>query len=147
MINIVLKGVDEFLGSSVEKAFTPEIAKILNVSQDEVVLTCLHSMIYHNGVDQTSYHMIVTFEMDRKYEQFQQKLIDYVFSVSKNFSVHCHINFSYLSTETFSCIDSDYPLFVTESNEIVVEEDESEEEIYLGDMFVDFEEKIKKTSK
>ena len=68
MINIVLKGVDEFLGADVEKVLLPKVAKVLQVSMDEVLLTCMHSMIYHGGLDQTSFHMIVTFEMEEKYQ-------------------------------------------------------------------------------
>ena len=45
MINIVLKGVDEFLGADVEKVLLPKVAKVLQVSMDEVLLTCMHSMI------------------------------------------------------------------------------------------------------
>lgn len=147
MINVVLKGVDEFLGSSVAKVISPEIANILNVSQDDVIVTCLHSIIYHNGIDQTSYNMLLTFELEEQYRSLEQKLVDYIFSVSRNFSVHCHINFSYLSRKTYSYIDNNYPLFVTESNEVVIEENDSEDEIYLGDMFVDFEDKIEKSNK
>ena len=69
MINIVLKGVDEFLGSHVEEVFSPQVAKILNVNQDEILLICLHSTIYHKGVDQTSYHMIVNFELEENMDE------------------------------------------------------------------------------
>ena len=145
MINIVLKGVDEFLGADVEKVLLPQVSKVLNIPLNEIIVTCLHSMIYHDGVDQTSFHMVVTFEMERKFQEFEKKLIKCVLDNTKNFSVHAHVNFLYLS-ETYSRIDEDYPLFVTSSNEVVIEDeiDETEEEIYTGDVFADFEKQLKK---
>lgn len=146
MINIVLKGVDEFLGSHVEEVFSPQVAKILNVNQDEILLICLHSTIYHKGVDQTSYHMIVNFELEEKYREYEEQLVNYVLTASKNFAVHCHVSFCYCDNKVYSRIDNDYPLYVTEQNEVLVEETESQtnEEVYLGDMFADFEEQLKK---
>lgn len=146
MINIVLKGVDEFLGADVEKVLLPKAAKVLQVSMDEVLLTCMHSMIYHGGLDQTSFHMIVTFEMEEKYRKFEKELIKCVFEVSKNFSVHSHVNFLYL-TPTSSNIDKEYPLYVTESNRVIIEDDENEEEVYTGNMFSNFEEQLKELDK
>ena len=146
MINIVLKGVDEFLGADVEKVLLPKVAKVLQVSMDEVLLTCMHSMIYHGGLDQTSFHMIVTFEMEEKYRKFEKELIKCVFEVSKNFSVHSHVNFLYL-TPTSSYIDEEYPLYVTESNRVIIEDDENEEEVYTGNMFSNFEEQLKEIEK
>lgn len=146
MINIVLKGVDEFLGADVEKVLLPKVAKVLQVSMDEVLLTCMHSMIYHGGLDQTSFHMIVTFEMEEKYRKFEKELIKCVFEVSKNFSVHSHVNFLYL-TPTSSNIDEEYPLYVTESNRVIIEDDENEEEVYTGNMFSNFEEQLKELDK
>ena len=148
MINIVLKGVDEFLGSHVDEVISPQVAKILNVSSDEVVVTCLHSIIYHNGIDQTSYHMIVNVELEEKYRSQEEKLAEYILSVSKNFAVHCQVSFSYCENKVYSRVDEDYPLFVTNSNEVVVEENQDEpQEVYLGDMFANFEEQLKNSKK
>ena len=148
MINIVLKGVDEFLGSHVDEVVSPQVAKILNVSNDEVVVTCLHSIIYHNGVDQTSYHMIVNVELEEKYRSLEEKLAEYILSVSKNFAVHCQVSFSYCENKVYSRIDEEYPLFVTNSNEVIIEDNEEEtQEVYLGDMFANFEEQLKNSKK
>ena len=138
MINVILKGVDEFLGSHVESLLTPRIASICKVSNDEVVFTCLHSIIYHGGVDQTSYHMIVTFELEDKYSPFEKELANFVLEASKSFAVHCHINFNYLSKPYYQRIEKDYPLYVTMENEVAIEEDEESEEVYTGDIFANF---------
>ena len=75
MIHILLRGVDEFLGKHVETLITPQISKICHVENDEVLLTCLQSMIYHGGVDQTSYHMIVNFELEEKYREYEEQVV------------------------------------------------------------------------
>lgn len=145
MVNIILKGVDEFLGSHIEKTILPNIAKILKIDESEIMVICLHSIIYHNGVDQTSYHMLVEFELDNQYEQYEESLADYILLESKNFAVHCHINFKYCEYKTYSRIDKDYPLYVTEANEVVIEDSEEvNEDIYLEDVFADFDKQLKK---
>lgn len=139
MINILLKGVDEFLGSEVEKTIVPKVAKLLKINEDEIFVTCLHSMIYHQGVDQTSFHMIVTFEMTNEYQKYELELVKLILELSKNFSVHAHVNFTYFSKGFYSRIDNNYPLFVTENNQVNIEnESDEDDDIYLGDIFADF---------
>ena len=122
MINVILKGVDEFLGSHVESLLTPKIASICKVDNDDVVFTCVHSIIYHGGVDQTSYHMIITFELEDKFSSYEKELANFVLEASKNFAVHCHVSFSYLSKPYYQRIEKDYPLYVTMENEVAIEE-------------------------
>ena len=138
MINVILKGVDEFLGSHVESVLTPKIAAICKVRNEAVVFTCLHSIIYHGGVDQTSYHMIVTFELEEKYLPFEKELANFVLEASKSFAVHCHISFTYLNKPYYQRIEKDYPLYVTMENEVSIEENDENEEIYTGDIFANF---------
>lgn len=142
MIDILLKGVDEFLGAQVETQLTPAIAGICHVGNDEVMVTCLHSMIYHGGVDQTSFHMIIQVEAEERFRQFEKELAEYLLKASKEFSVHCRLNFRYTDGGAYQRIDPDYPPFVTKSNSVEIASDESseEDEIYTGDIFENFEE-------
>ena len=134
MINILLKGVDEFLGSHIEKALSPSLAKIYGITTDEIVFTCLHSIIYHEGIDQTSYHMIITVEANTKYKDKEVEAADYLLKVSKAFAVHAHVYFTYLNGNEYKRIDKDYPLFVTSKEEESLEEN-LDEEIYDGNIF------------
>ena len=149
MIHILLRGVDEFLGKHVETLITPQISKICHVENDEVLLTCLQSMIYHGGVDQTSYHMIVLVELDEKYRVYEKEIAEYLLKASKQFSVHAHVQFTYLNGGLYERIDNTYPLFVTQSNSVDVgvdDDDDDDDDIYTGNIFADFEEKLKKNN-
>ena len=155
MVNVVLKGVDEFLGGEIEETISSKIAEILHINIDEVIFTCFNSMIFHKGVDQTSYHMIVTFELNSKFRNYEKQLADFMLSAGKNYAVHCLVNFYYFEKEAYSRIDENYPLFIDKSNEVVVNENSydeeyedddenySEEEVYTGDVFLDFENQLK----
>ena len=50
-------------------------------------------------------------------------------------------------TPTTSNIDEDYPLYVTENNRVMIEDDENDEEVYTGNMFSNFEEQLKELDK
>jgi hypothetical protein len=57
---------------------------------------------------------------------------------SKSFAVHCHISFTYLNKPYYQRIEKDYPLYVTMENEVSIEENDENEEIYTGDIFANF---------
>ncbi len=153
MINVVLKGVDEFLGAHVETILSPSIAKLYEVSNDEVIFTCYHSIIYHGGMDQTSYHMMITIEANKKFKNKEEEVAAYILKASKAFSVHAHLNFAYFDNEEYNRIEKDYPLFVTKSNEEEINEKEEEEfvddeeEIYTGNMFENFDQMLEKSNR
>lgn len=144
MINVFLIGVDEFLGAHVEAVILPSIAKIYHVSNDEVFFSCMHSMIFHGGIDQTSYHMIIQIEASEEFRSYEKELAKYLLEASKAFSVHAHIRFNYYNGNEYSRIEKDYPLFVNkEEEDEPVDEEYEEEDIYLGNMFENFEEQLK----
>lgn len=147
MIQILLKGVDEFLGAHIEKELTPNIAKICDVKNDDIYFISLHSIIYHQGVDQTSFHMIMQIELEEKYRKNENELVEYLLNASKKFAVHCHIQINYSNGNVYERIDKSYPLFVTSSNQVEIEDDNEddneEDEIYTGNIFEDFEARLK----
>ncbi len=146
MIQVLIKGVDEYLGVHVEEVLLPGLMKITKAEETEIIFTCLHSIIYHNGVDQTSLHMVIDLDLDPKYISLEKQIADYLLEESSKFSIHAHIQFNYVNGKSYHRIDESYPYYVTDKNSIEIEDDEDEEveqEIFTGNIFENFEEKIK----
>lgn len=150
MINVILYGVDEFLAKHIEERFSPEIARICEVNTNQVILTCVHSMIYHGGVDQTSFHMQILVELNEEFREFEEDLAYFILKASKEFSVHAHLDFKYVEDEGYERIDENYPLYISKSNEVSLHvdddfddyDDEDNEDEEVDDIFASFKKEI-----
>jgi phosphoribosylamine-glycine ligase len=90
-------------------------------------------------VDQHAWHSIIHITLSLSLKPLQTQIIDLIESHLKAHTIHMHFRFSYTKDEDLVTIaQSDYPDFVTESNTVdVIPPDESEAEIYHGNIFAD----------
>ncbi len=129
MVKIYMYGADEFLGRDISSMMSGRLAKIYQIKEEEILFIAVNSIIYHQGVDQTSYHLFFHVEAPSAFKKHEQEMKNYLLSASEDFSVHSHVEFHYEDNEVYSRIDEEYPLFVTEKNSVVVEAaDEDDEE-------------------
>ena len=142
MIIVTLKGADVYLSGEYERVVIPSLAKVYGVSEDDIIIHAQDGFLYHNGVEQTSYNLIVKVECDSKYASKEVECVDKIFAISKNFSIHTHVYFSYFDEKhMYSSLNRDYPRYLTSSNMVNIEEDDDKDdiEIYDGNIFKDFE--------
>lgn len=145
MINIVLKGIDIYLAGDFEKKLIAPLAKVMKVHEREIVLSALESLVYHNGVEQTSMHLYIDVECDKKYAQYEKEVADLILGLSKQFAIHTHVLFKYYETiHLHEEIDHQYPLYLDEGNIANVEQTQEDIEngnidIFDGNIFKDYE--------
>lgn len=142
MINVVLKGIDIFLAKEFEEKLTSPLAKLMNVSEREIIVTGFDSMIFHNGVDQTSMHLCIDVECDKKYAHLEDKMATCILKLAKQFSIHTHLLFKYFeSHHLHEEIDHQYPLYLDDTNIANIETSQADEniEIFDGNVFKDYE--------
>lgn len=145
MFIITLKGSDVYLAGEIEKNLTPKISKLCRINENEIILHAVDGFIYHDGIEQTSYNLIVKIECSRELEKFENELVKLFFEVLKNYSVHTRIYFDYFTErKVYENINKDYPLFINSTNMVDVETDKFDEidenvEIYDGNIFKDYE--------
>ena len=73
MIIVTLKGADVFLSGEVERALFPLLAKVYNVDENELILHAQDGYLYHDGMDQTSFNLIVKVESDVSFESKEKE--------------------------------------------------------------------------
>lgn len=144
MINIILKGMDIYLAADFEKKLTEPLAKIMKVHEREIITSALESFVYHLGVDQTSMHLYIDVECDKKYEKFEDEAAKFILKLAKQFAIHSHVLFKYYEDiKLHEDIDHQYPLYLDEGNVANIQSEENTEEnnkdIYIGDAFKDYE--------
>ena len=144
MISIYVYGLDQFLVGDLSKEITKNLADAFEVSEDDINFVAPNDMIFHNGVEQTSWRVIVEVRLPDVFTKVQDKIRDILFHYVSQVAVHVEVTFSYyFSNEHFLKVNEKYPLYLTEDEseadeEIYTEEmqeGEGDDEIYTGEIF------------
>ncbi|MCR5505932.1 MAG: hypothetical protein K6F07_02960 [Bacilli bacterium] len=151
MITITFYGLDQFVVGRLSRELTPMIAKLYEVSEDDVNFIAPQVMVFHNGTEQTSWDILIEVHAPKKVSILQPQMAELLLHGIGEVAIHKTVQFFYYSQDDRKVlINPDYPRFITEEN-IVTTEDEYEEydeeeleegesgdQIYTGDIFKDF---------
>ena len=150
MVLISVYGLDPYCIGNYSKEHTEEIANLLECSKDEIHFVALEHYLFHDGVDQTSWNLLVNVKLDSKYRNLAKNLATYLLETVKLFGVHVTVKFEFTHDDDylFSSLNEDYPRYLTDKNMVKVEEEvdedvdiTDEEQVYTGNIFKDFSDK------
>lgn len=162
MITIKIYGIDPYLLRNISKDATKKIADLYEISEDEINFLAPECLYVHNGVEQNTWNILVEVHAPKKVEVLESDAFKIISQYLKDVAINIECVFYYFSSDNYhKFINTDYPRFMSESNTVEIdtsyeeydEEDENEEEhhheindedLYLGNAFEGFEEKIKK---
>lgn len=146
MITISIIGLDPYLVRQISKEMSAKIADIYETTVDNINFYAPECLFIHNGVEQNTWNVLVKVNAPLKVKVMERDAAKIIHEFVKDACVNMAIEFDYYSQDNrYEYIDKNHPRFMTEEN-TVIEEDESledGEEPYLGDIFENFEEKIK----
>ena len=148
MVFIKFSGLDMFLVGELTKEIHSKIAASYGLDVEDVIFQASDSFLFHKGVDQTSFNLFVEIVAPEDYVDSDEMVASILMESSKNYSVHVRILFSYYDpTHYYERVNKDYPEYITEMQEVEVDESEydeeleyDEEDLYTGNMFEDIEE-------
>ncbi len=144
MITVIMYGLDQFLVGDLSVRLGKDLAKIYEVDEDDINFIAPNDMIFHKGVEQTSWRVIVEVSAPKKLEVLQNQVKDVIVHHVSQIAIHIELLFKYyLSDHHELHINEQYPLYMEETPEVEVESDypedieegEGEDEIYTGDIF------------
>ena len=151
MITLYFYGLDQFVVGNLSRDMTHNLAELYEVSEDEVNFIAPNDMFFHKGVDQTSWNLLVKVYAPKKLFVLQDEAAQIIMQMVQGPTIHVAVEFYYYSTDNrYEKINKDYPRFITEDNEIEIEDEyldegytegEGEDEVYTGDIFEDFKKK------
>lgn len=153
MIAISVFGLDQFVVGKYSSEHTQNLAQAYECDEDEINFCAPESMIFHKGVEQTSWNSLIVISAEEKYRPFEEKVANYILSTLKDFCIHIEIRFEYYrDNSAYKLINDDYPLYLTEKNIVSVDdeyndedvEEIGEEEVYTGNVFEGMDEKLEK---
>ena len=148
MIYIKVVGLDQYIVGRISKDYTDKIANLYEVNESEVNFISPSCMIFHKGVEQTSWHVLVNVLAPKKVSVLQDQASEVIKAAFKNVTINLDIIFSYYSEDDYENSRNDeYPRYIAENNlvddEFEYEDIDDEEEIFDGDIFASVSDKLK----
>ena len=144
MITITIYGLDQFVVGNLSRELTPLIAKLYEVEEDEVNFIAPNAMMFHKGVEQTSWNILINVRAPKKVSVLQDHMAELMLHGIGDVAIHVAVEFDYYSQDDrYTKINPDYPRFISDDNLVDldneypedIEEGEDEDQIYTGDIF------------
>ncbi|NLB49043.1 MAG: hypothetical protein GX813_04330 [Erysipelotrichia bacterium] len=120
------------------------MAKLYGVKNDAINFVAPENMVFHLGVEQTSWNIIVHVYAPKKVSARQEQVAKLIFKEIGEIAINKTVEFYYYSQgDRYVELNDDYPRFISEANLVKCEsaqyegksEGENDDEIFTGDIF------------
>ncbi len=147
MITIVIYGLDQFVVGRLSREMTPNLAKLYELSEDEILFIAPNDMVFHKGVEQTSWNIIIHVHAPKRASILQDQVAKLVLESIGDVAINKILEFYYYAEDNrYSKLNDSYPRFIAADNLVDIanedyedmEEGEEDDEIFTGDIFQDF---------
>lgn len=167
MITIKVYGLDQFVVGRYSREVTSQLAKLYEVDENEVNFIAPENMVFHNGVEQTSWNTIIEVHAPKRANLVQEEVANFLSVSLGDYAINVIIEFYYYDESNhYVRLNKKYPRYITEENVVNTDqeydeyedecddeececghhhhhhyEEPSEDELYTGDIFKDFNKK------
>ena len=147
MITIIVYGLDQFVVGRLSREMTPNLAKLYELSEDEIIFVAPENMVFHKGVEQTSWNIIIHVHAPKKATLLQDQVAHLILESIGDVAINKILEFYYYSEDNrYSKLNENYPRFIAADNLVDIadedyedkEEGEGDDEIFTGDIFQNF---------
>ncbi len=147
MITVTIYGLDQFVVGRLSREMTPNLAKLYELSEDEILFVAPENMVFHKGVEQTSWNVIIHVNAPKKVSVLQDQVAKLILESIGDVAINKVVEFYYYSEDNrYSKLNESYPRFIDSDNLVDIaeedyedmEEGEGEDEIFTGDIFQNF---------
>ena len=114
MITIQILGLDPFVVGHYSKDHTANLAQLFEVEEDQLSFFSPDGMMFHNGVEQTSWDTLVIVRAPKECHALEDAVVDYIFKTLTQFSINVTVEFDYFERHHHhEKIHPDYPRFIS----------------------------------
>ena len=147
MITVFIYGLDQFVVGRLSREMTPNLAKLYELSEDEIIFVAPENMVFHKGVEQTSWNIIIHVHAPKKVSVLQDQVAKLILETIGDVAINKILEFYYYSEDNrYTKLNESYPRFIATDNLVDIEEEdyenmeegEGEDDIFTGDIFKDF---------
>jgi hypothetical protein len=137
-MHIEIFGLDKYVVATLSEQLHLPLIKLTKANENELLFSVFESMIFHRGVDQNAWHTVIRIFLLEPDMKFQDQIKVLFIDALKDQTIHLHFEFyPQLKQNIHHVIKNDYPLFVSESNTVKIEEELEPlaQEIFQGNVF------------
>jgi hypothetical protein len=147
MITVFIYGLDQFVVGRLSREMTPNLAKLYELSEDEIIFVAPENMVFHKGVEQTSWNIIIHVHAPKKVSVLQDQVAKLILETIGDVAINKILEFYYYSEDNrYTKLNESYPRFIAADNLVDIEEQDyenmeegdGEDDIFTGDIFKDF---------
>ena len=147
MITVTIYGLDQFVVGRLSREMTPNLAKLYELSEDEIIFVAPENMVFHKGVEQTSWNIIIHVHAPKRATLVEEQVAKFILETIGDVAINKVIEFYYYSEDNrYTKLNEAYPRFIAADNLVDIEEEnyedmeegEGEDNIFTGDIFKDF---------
>ncbi|MBE6141846.1 MAG: DUF1904 family protein [Erysipelotrichaceae bacterium] len=148
MITLTIYGLDQYIVGRLSREMTHNLADLYEVSEDDINFIAPNNMVFHNGVEQTSWNALIRVHLPKKVMVLQDDAAKLIMDMIQGPTINVAVEFYYYSEDNrYEKINEDYPRFITDDNLVDVDEDYEEtqyiegdgkDEVFTGDIFKNF---------
>lgn len=147
MISLTVYGLDQFVVGKLSREMTSALADLYECDREEILFIAPENMVFHNGVEQTSWNALVKVDAPKKVSVLQEDAARLIMNMVKGPTIHVQVVFNYFSQDNFyENLNDDYPRYIENENLVNFDEDydenieegEGDDQIFTGDIFKDF---------
>ena len=147
MITVTIYGLDQFVVGRLSREMTPNLAKLYELSEDEIIFVAPENMVFHKGVEQTSWNIIIHVHAPKRAALVEEQVAKFILETIGDVAINKVIEFYYYSEDNrYTKLNEAYPRFIAAENLVDIEEEnyedmeegEGEDNIFTGDIFKDF---------
>lgn len=169
MVTVFVLGLDQYVVGHYSKEHSGNLANLMEIDPEELNFFAPYAVIFHNGIEQTSWHTEVIVRAPKRLKVLEEKVAKYLLNTLNEVSIHVEVSFEYFEEEKRYCVHKDpYPRYIEEEELVDVEgdagddQDEDDEEpnpadhaeldinnpneLYLGDVFSSHKEEMEHLS-
>lgn len=154
MITVSILGLDQYVVGHYSGEVSQRLAKLYETSNDDIMFYAPDSFLFHDGVEQTSWNVLVRVSAPLKFKRLQDVVAKFIIGTLESVAIHIAVEFTYFKDEDhYEKINREYPRFITDENLVYADktieemEDEEEPEIYEGNVFADLDKKLSEAGK
>lgn len=149
MINVFIYGLDQFVVGDISRELGSPLAKVFEINEDDLNFVAPNTMVFHNGAEQTSWHVIVEVKAPEECMKVEKTAAEVITKFIQQFAVHVEVTFIYfLKKSNYLELNKEYEKYLEEDEAAMLDEEYSEEinegegedEIYTDDIFAGFDE-------
>lgn len=142
---IEILGIDPYRVAEISQSLQPHLLKLEGIREEHLLFLSAEATLYHKGVDQNTWIALVRLRLESHLKHHVETLMNLIKKALLEDTIHIQFDIQLIDPNlSHFALNPDYPIFVTEANEVELSSPQEETDIFLGNAFEKHEKVLEK---